>query len=202
MGRDGSLLLLDCRSRTVQLTPLTEPDILVLIVNSNVKHALTDGGYAARRRQCEEAARLLGVMALRDVSAEQLEQGRSKLDELLYRRARHVVGEIARTLQTAEALRRGDWNLVGRLMLASHASLRDGFQVSCEELNVLVQLATEAGAIGSRMTGGGFGGCTVSLVRRSALDAVMQHIREGYPRQTGREATLFVTRPVDGARLI
>jgi galactokinase len=202
MGRDGSLLLLDCRSQTGQLTPLVDPAILVLIVNSNVKHALTDGGYAARRRQCEDAARLLGVTALRDVSPEQLEQGRGKLDDLLYQRARHVVGENARTLQTADALRRGDWDTVGQLMLASHASLRDDFQVSCEELNVLVQLATEAGAIGSRMTGGGFGGCTVSLVRRSALETVMQHIRAGYPRQTGREATLFVTRPVDGARLM
>ncbi len=202
MGKAGCLLLLDCRSRTVELTPLADPEVLVLIVNSNVKHALTDGGYAARRRQCEDAARLLGVAALRDVSPEQLEQGRAKLDDLLYRRARHVVGEIARTVQTADALRRGDWDLVGRLMLASHASLCDDFQVSCDELNVLVQLATEAGVIGSRMTGGGFGGCTVSLVRRSALDAVRAHISDGYLRQTGRRATLFVTRPVDGAHLV
>jgi galactokinase len=202
MGRAGSLLLLDCRSRTVQLTPLADPDILVLIVNSNVKHALTDGGYAARRRQCEDAARLLGVPALRDVTLEQLERARGRVDDLLYRRARHVVSENARTLQTADALRRGDWDRVGRLMLASHASLRDDFQVSCDELNVLVKLATEAGAIGSRMTGGGFGGCTVTLVRRPSLDAVSRHISDGYLRETGRAASVFVTRPADGARLL
>src|SRR5262249_30278862 len=110
MGKAGSLLLLDCRSRTATLTPLADPDGLVLIVNSNVKHALPAGGYAARRRQCEDAARFLGVPALRNVSLEQLEKQRGKLDDLHYRRARHVVSENARTLQTADALRQGDWD--------------------------------------------------------------------------------------------
>ena len=203
MGREGSLLLLDCRSREVRLTPLTDPQVVALIVNSNVRHELTDGGYAARRRQCEGAARALGVAALRDVTPEQLETGRGRLDEVSYRRARHVVTEIARTVEAAGALRRGDWDTVGRLMYASHASLRDDFQVSCEELDLLVELAAGAGGvIGSRLTGGGFGGCTISLVRRAALDAVARHVRAGYQRQTGREATVFVTRPVDGARVV
>ena len=167
MGREGALLLLDCRSRTVQLTPLADPEVVALIVNSNVRHALTDGGYAARRRQCEEAAHALGVAALRDVSREQLEAARGRLDDVHYRRARHVVGEIGRTVAAAEAIRRGDWAAVGGLMHASHVSLRDDYQVSCEELDLLVELAAEAGVIGSRMTGGGFGGCTISLVRRA-----------------------------------
>jgi galactokinase len=204
MGRAGSLLLLDCRSRQVRLTPLAGPEVVALIVNSNVRHELTDGGYAARRRQCEEAAHALGAAALRDVTPEQLERERSRLDEAHYRRARHVVTENARTVEAAGALGRGDWATVGRLMYASHASLRDDFQVSCEELDLLVELAAgaEGGVIGSRMTGGGFGGCTISLVRREALEGVVRRVSEGYLRQTCREATVFVTRPVDGARVI
>jgi galactokinase len=203
MGREGSLLLLDCRSRQVQLTPLADPGVVALIVNSNVRHELTDGGYAARRRQCEEAARTLGAAALRDVTPEQLEREWSRLDDVYYRRARHVVTENARTVAAADALRRGDWATVGRLMYASHASLRDDFQVSCAELDLLIELARGAGGvIGSRLTGGGFGGCTISLVRREALDGVVRHVTEEYRGQAGREATVFVTRPVDGARVI
>jgi galactokinase len=204
MGRAGALLLLDCRAREVRLTPLAGAEVVALIVNSNVRHELTDGGYAARRCQCEGAARTLGAAALRDVTPERLERERSRLDDVHYRRARHVVTENERTVEAADALRRGDWDTVGRLMYAGHASLRDDFQVSCAELDLLVELAAGAGAgvIGSRMTGGGFGGCTVSLVRREALDGVVGHVREGYRRQAGREATVFVTRPVDGARVI
>ncbi len=203
MGQDGALLLLDCRSRTVRLTPLADPDVVALIVNSNVRHDLGDGGYATRRRQCEEAAHALGVAALRDVNPDRLEAERGRLDDVHYRRARHVVTEIARTVEAAEAIGRGDWPRVGRLMLASHASLRDDYQVSCEELDLLVELAAECdGVIGSRMTGGGFGGCTISLVRRGALDSVVRHIAERYRARTGRAATAFATRPVDGARLL
>ncbi len=203
-GRAGALLLLDCRSRTVEWTPFADPHVCALIVNSNVKHALTDGGYAVRRRQCEEAARLLGVPALRDVGRDRLESARGVLDDVHFRRARHVVSEIERTVQTAAALRRGDWDAVGRHMVASHASLRDDYEVSCEELDVLVELAAaigpDGGVIGARMTGGGFGGCTISLVRRDALDQIIPRIREEYLQKTGREATLFVTHAVDGAR--
>jgi len=203
MGQDGALLLLDCRARTVSLTPLADPDVVALIVNSNVRHELNDGGYAARRRQCEEAAFALGASALRDVTTQQLELARDRLDDVHYRRARHVITENARTVAAAHGIRSGDWPTVGRLMVESHASLRDDFEVSCEELDLLVALATEGGAtngvIGSRMTGGGFGGCTISLVRRAALEAVSRHISDGYLRKTGRQATVFATRPVDGA---
>ena len=204
LGKAGALLLLDCRSRTVQLTPFADPNVCALIVNSNVKHALTDGGYAARRRQCEEAARLLGVSALRDVSRDRLEHARGILDDVHFRRARHVVSEIERTVQTAAAPGRGDWNAVGGHMYASHASLRDDYEVSCQELDVLVELAAEigpgGGVIGARMTGGGFGGCTISLVRREALDQIIPRIRDRYQQKTGRQATLFVTQAVNGAR--
>ena len=203
MGRAGALLLLDCRSRPVQLTPLADPNIVALIVNSNVKHALTDGGYAARRRQCETAATILGVPALRDITPEHLERKHGQLDELLYRRARHVVTENSRTVEAADAIPAGDWDRVGELMYASHVSLRDDFQVTCAELDLLVTTAqsigTAGGVIGSRMTGGGFGGCTVSLVRRTAVDEVAQRIGAAYLQGTGREATIFVTQPVEGA---
>ncbi len=203
MGKEGALLLLDCRRRTVRLTPLADPEVIALIVNSNVKHELNDGGYAARRRQCEEAARTLGVAALRDVNPDRLEAEGGRLDDVHYRRARHVVTEIARTVEAAEALGRGDWPTVGRLMHASHASLRDDYQVSCEELDLLVELAAECdGVIGSRMTGGGFGGCTISLVRRTVLDRIVRHIEDGYLQKTGRTASAFATRPVDGARMV
>jgi len=206
MGRAGALLLLDCRSRTTQLIPLADPQVAALIVNSNVKHALSDGGYATRRRQCEEAARLLGIASLRDASMDQLERARGTLDDVHFRRVRHVLSEIDRTVQTADALRRGDWDAVGRHMVASHASLREDYEVSCPELDVLVELAAAigpaGGMIGARMTGGGFGGCTVSLVRREALDQIIPRIQEGYLRKTGRQATFCVTQPVEGARVL
>jgi galactokinase len=206
MGRTGSLLLLDCRSREAELVPLSDPDVLALIVNSNVKHALTDGGYAVRRKQCETAARFLGVAALRDVTMAQLEKSRTKLDEVLYRRARHVIGENERTLGTAQALKRGDWDTVGAHMAASHESLRRDYEVSCAELDVLVELAAQigpaGGVVGARMTGGGFGGCTISLVRRWALEEVMTRIGAGYQQRTGRQASMFVTTPAAGARII
>jgi galactokinase len=205
MCRADHALLLDCRSRQAKLIPFTAPDLLILIINSNVKHALTDGGYAARRQQCETAARKLGVPSLRDMTLAGLEAARGKLGDLLYRRARHVVTENDRTLQAAEALQRGDWETMGRLMVESHTSLREDYQVSCGELDILVHQAMELGpregVIGSRMTGGGFGGCTVSLVRRSAASEVIQRICAGYQERTGRTATAFTTRPMDGARL-
>src|SRR5262249_30348708 len=151
------------------------PDVVVLIVNSNVERALASGEYAARRRQCEDAARALGLGSLRDATAEDLERYRSELGEHLLRRARHVVSEDARTLATAERLRKGVWDAVGRLMYQGHASRRDYFEVSCPELDLLVELAeslAHAGVLGARMTGGGFGGCTVSLVRRAGLGEV------------------------------
>jgi galactokinase len=203
MGRAGALLLLDCRSLAAEPTPLADPDVVALIVNSNVRHALGGGEYAQRRRQCEAAAQALGVAALRDVTPDSLEAQREKLDAVAYRRARHVVTENERTVATAAAVRRGDWAAVGAHMYASHASLRDDFEVSCPELDLLVELAAASGGvIGSRMTGGGFGGCTVSLVRRAALDGAARHVAEGYREATGREATVFVTRPADGAGVL
>ncbi len=164
------LMLLDCRSQEVKLVPFTAPDISVLITNSNVKHELTGGEYAQRRVQCEAAAKTLGVTTLREANMPQLEAARERLGDVNFRRARHVVSEIERTVKAADAFSAGRWGEVGQLMYASHDSLRDDYEVSCPELDLLVVLAKElgpdGGVIGSRMTGGGFGGCTVSLVAR------------------------------------
>jgi len=200
------LLLLDCRTLETQSVPLADPDVAVLVINSNVKHELTGGQYAERRRQCEQAARVLGVSALRDATLEQLEAARSKMDDVLYRRARHVISENERTVRAAVALERGHWEELGRLMAASHDSLRDDYEVSCAELDALVerarQIGPSAGVIGSRMTGGGFGGCTVSLVRAGAVTDVVERIGRSYQKRFGLAPTAFVTRPARGAHVV
>ena len=206
LGQENFLLLLDCRSQKAKLVALADPDVTTLIINTNVRHELSGGEYAERRSQCEAVADQLGVAELRDATLDQLDAARDRIEPVRYRRARHVIGEIERTLAAADAIERGDWDTVGTLMGASHVSLRDDFEVSCEELDVLVDLATslgrEHGVIGSRMTGGGFGGCTVSLVRTEVVDSVARSIHEGYHRQTGIEPTLFATRPAQGARVL
>jgi galactokinase len=180
--------------------------VAVLVINSNVKHKLTGSEYPERRAACEQAAKLLGVEALRDVTPAQLEEEKLRLDDSLYRRARHVVSEIERTVQAAEALQAGDWATLGELMYASHRSLRDDYEVSCPELDVLEEIAREIGAeggvIGSRMTGGGFGGSTVSLVDSSRVREIADRITADYRQRIGREATAFVTKPARGAHVI
>jgi len=201
MGEAGHALLIDCRSHEATQVPLDDPGVAVLIINSNVKHELTGGEYAERRAQCERAAKALGVELLRDANPASLEVARAKLDEVDYRRARHVVTEDVRTLAAVEALRARNYPAVGAAMVASHASLRDDFEVSTPELDLLVELAVERdGVIGSRMTGGGFGGCTVTLVRADAAAAVADAVTAAYQQQTGIEPAAFVSRPAAGAR--
>jgi len=202
----GHLMLLDCRSRETRMVPLADPSVTVLIINSNVKHELTGGEYAERRQQCEAAAKTLCLSSLRDATLDGLERHRHELDDVHHRRARHVISEIARTAAAADAITFGDWSTVGELMFASHNSLRDDFEVSCEELDVLVKLAADIGAaggvIGSRMTGGGFGGCTVSLVRADRANDIATAICQKYQERTGIEPTAFVTPPSQGARVM
>jgi galactokinase len=206
LGAEGKLLLIDCRSETAELVPMDDPSVAVLVINSNVKHELTGSEYPERRSQCEQAAKRLSVVALRDVNSSQLEAAQGKLDPLLYRRARHVVGEIERTLRASRALQAGEWPVVGELMYASHASLRDDYEVSCSELDVLVELAqgigADGGVIGARMTGGGFGGCIVALVRSGREREIAERIGAGYRARTGTEATAFVTKPARGAHIV
>lgn len=206
MGRRGCALLIDCRDHSTRDVPMDDEGLAVLIINSNVKHELSGGEYAQRRAQCEAAAGGLGVSSLRDADMAVLEAAKAKMDDVLYRRARHVVCENARTLAFADAVASRDWNTVSQAMFASHDSLRDDYEVSTPELDLLVKLAAEhrgaGGLIGARMTGGGFGGCTVNLVRADKADAVAQTICKAYRSRTGTDPTPFVTRPADGARLV
>jgi len=206
MGRENHILLLDCRSRKPELVPMTDTSVAVLIINTNVKHELTGSEYPTRRKQCETAAKILGVPSLRDASPEALELARSRMDKVVYNRARHVIGEIERTVHAAEGVRASNWPAVGQLMYASHASLRDDYEVSCPELDAVVEIAEsigfKGGMIGCRMTGGGFGGCAVALVKSDAVEAISKRIAADYKRKTGIEATIFVSRPATGATVI
>ena len=206
MALENHVLLLDCRSRATEWVPLAAPEISVLIINTNVKHELTGGEYAKRHAQCQTAAQLLGVTALREAEMAQLEAMQSRMAPPIFRRARHVISEIARTTQAAREMRAGNWPGLGQLMYASHDSLRDDYEVSCAELDLLVDLARglgeKGGVFGSRMTGGGFGGCTVSLVETRAVDHLTPHLGEAYRAKTGREPSIFVSRPAGGARLL
>ena len=211
LGEKDHAMLLDCRSQESKMIPLTDPSVSVLIANSNVKHALTGSEYPERRASCEEAARRLGVKLLRDVDLETLLASKDKLideenGDRLFKRAFHAVGEDFRTLKMADALVAGDWETVGAQMYASHYSLRDDYEVSCPEIDVLVEIARnigmEGGVIGSRITGGGFGGCTVSLVKTDKVDEITRILKEEYKNQVGKEATIFSTRPAQGARVL
>lgn len=206
LGREGHLLLLDCRTRKTQLVPMSDPSVALLVINTNVKHELSGGEYAERRAQCEEAAKNLGVKSLRDVTADQLEKGKAKLSEVVFRRARHVIGEIERTLHAAEGIRQSNWPTVGQFMYASHAALRDDYEVSCKELDIVVEIAEDigykGGVYGCRMTGGGFGGCCVALVKADAVDAITKKIAADYHVKTGIEATIFASRPAAGATIL
>ena len=199
LARRGHALLIDCRSRVVEHVPLGE-DVAVLVIDSGVKHALADGAYAARRRECESAAVRLGVPALRDVALADWPAAERRLPDPERRRARHVVTEIARVVDFAAAARAGDWITAGRLMNASHASLRDDFEVSCRELDLICDsVAGLAGVWGCRMTGGGFGGCAVVLVEASRAAAIAAAAATRCGEVLGREPAMFLTRAAAGA---
>jgi galactokinase len=202
-GRRDHALLLDCRSRRLDYVPLTDPAVSLLIFDTRVHHDLVQGEYARRQAACRNAAAALGVRSLRDLSAEKLEAERGRLDAETYRCARHVVTEIARTVEAARAMTAADWPRVAELMYASHASLRDDYRVSCPELDFVVATAHDMpGVLGCRMTGGGFGGCAVALVRTDRTAEILRDLPAAYRRHTGREPAAFVTRPADGARVL
>jgi galactokinase len=174
--------------------------LAVLVINSNAPHQHVDGEYGARRKSCEEAARLLGVAALRDVAAEGLADTLKQLDdEVMRRRVRHVVTEDQRVLDTVELLRSGRIREIGPLMTASHASMRDDFEITVPEVDVAVEAALTAGAYGARMTGGGFGGCVLALVDADRADATIEAVAAAYDRNGFRPATCFVAVPSQGA---
>lgn len=182
MGKEGYAVLIDCRHITCSLIPLIDENIVILITNSNVKHELTGSEYPTRRKQCQEAALILKKASLRDANLEDIEYLKSiNTDDEIVRRARHVITEIQRTSEAAAMLKQMNYHKFGELMTKSHISLRDDYNVSCPELDSLVDLALEVeGVLGSRMTGGGFGGCTVTLAYSHIVDRVIEHIKNNY----------------------
>jgi galactokinase len=201
-------LLLDCRTLESKLIPLRLGDYRVVICDSRVRHTLASSEYNQRRQDCQTGVRLMsadlpGIHALRDVTSEQLETCCSLLPETIFRRCRHVVGENQRTLQAAEALSAGHAAEMGRLMSASHRSLRDDYEVSCRELDILVGSAeAQPGVAGSRMTGGGFGGCTVNLVQENRLGDFNEAVSREYQSKTGITPEIFAVHAGAGAEEI
>ncbi len=199
----GHALLLDTRDMSTEQVPL-DPDaagLTLLVVDSRVHHEHAGGEYGARRSSCEQACAELGVPALRDVSVDDLDSALGRLsDDVLRRRVRHVVTEDVRTRATVAGLRAGDWDAVSAAMTASHASMRDDYEISCPELDVLVASALDAGALGARMTGGGFGGCAVVLARADGVDPVLSAVRAAFAEHGYDEPTSFVAHASPGAR--
>jgi galactokinase len=201
-GMAGHALLIDCRSLETEVVPLP-PDTAVIVLDTATRRGLCDSAYNERRAQCEAAARFFGVAALRDVTLDQFCSQADQLEDVICRRARHVVTENARTLQAAEVMHRGDAAALGRLMDGSHSSLRDDFEVSCEELDAMVTCAQQQElCFGARMTGGGFGGCAVALVHASAARALAPAIATCYQATTGITPQVYVCTATDGARVI
>ena len=198
--------MIDCQNGEPTLVPFENPDLTVIVANTCVEHELSDGGYASRRKATEDGLQIIGKTSWRDVTVEDLECAKEKMSDLVYRRSRHVVGEIQRTSDAATALSQSDFSTLGELMYASHKSLRDDFEVSCEELDIMVDIALalgkKGGVIGSRMTGGGFGGSTVTLCESSKADAIIAAMEEQYTARTGITAEIFTSRPSQGARIL
>jgi galactokinase len=206
-GRVGSALLLDCRSLEFRLLQLP-PEVHMVICNTMVQHKLGGGEYNVRRAQCEEGVRLLskalpGIRALRDVSLDQLEQNRGLLSETVFRRCRHVVSENARVLQAVAALEAGQIEALRQLTADSHRSLRDDYEVSCRELDIMVDLAVmQKGVFGARMTGGGFGGCTINLVKAADSEEFRKRVAQEYKAATGLTPNIYVCEASQGAEKI
>ncbi len=203
-GRSGQALMLDCRSLEHKLLPIPA-DVRLVMCDSMVKHELATGEYNRRRADCESGVRTLrqhlpNVVALRDVTVADLDRYGNELPEVVYRRCRHVIRENERVRAASDALQGGDLVRFGQLMYESHASLRDDYEVSCRELDLLVELASTCeGVYGARMTGGGFGGCAVNLVRSDAVDRFESRIIDAYAKATGKTPDIFVCSAAQGA---
>jgi galactokinase len=200
----GHALMLDCRSLESQSLSIPD-DARLVICNSMVKHELASGEYNRRRAECEAGVKIFrqsspAVQALRDVALRDLAAHQAELSEVVYRRCRHVISENQRVLDAAEALRSSDLDRFGRLMYESHRSLQKDYEVSCKELDLLVEIASSCeGVYGSRMTGGGFGGCTITLVRSHSVDAFKDKITKAYKEKIGITPDIYVCSAAQGA---
>jgi galactokinase len=203
MGKAGHALLLDCRDLSTKLIPmdLASSDLELLIIDTQAHHALVDGGYAERRAACESAAAKLGK-SMRELTLSELESNKSKLTETEFKRAHHAVTEIARVLDCVDALTAKDFIKVGELINQSHISLRDDYNVSCPELDVAVEASLSAGALGSRMVGGGFGGSAIALVKRADIEKTKSAVTKAFIEKGFKAPRFFESLPSEGAEII
>lgn len=205
-GKKDHLILIDCQNGEPDLVPFNNPDLEIIVANTCVSHDLSDGGYAARRKDTEDGLAAIDKSSWRDATMEDVEAAKEAMGERVYRRSRHVVGEIARTIAAAECFKTGDYGDIGKLMKDSHDSLRDDFNVSCPELDLMVRIAEgigfEGGVLGSRMTGGGFGGSTVTLCLKDKAREIATAMHETYLAETKITPEIFSTRPALGAHLL
>jgi galactokinase len=200
-GEKDHALLIDCRDLSTRSVTL-DPNYRIVIFNSNVKRGLVDSEYNTRRAQCQNAAELLGVKALRDATMDSLIKAKNRFDDVTFKRARHIITENSRTLQAADALERKDWPTMSRLMSESHSSMKDDFEITVKPIDGLVELIYQclpAGNGGARMTGGGFGGCVVSLIPEDLVDSIIIHVNTHYEKQFGIQETVYICQAEDGA---
>lgn len=202
-GEADQLIMIDCRSGEPEMVPFSNPDLSIIVANTCVSHDLSDGGYAARRKATEDGIAIIGKESWRDATQADVESKKKEMGDVTFRRSRHVVGEIARTEDAVTAFKSGDFSNIGQLMADSHASLRDDFEVSCKELDLMVEIATSLpGVLGARMTGGGFGGSTVTLCESKHAEEIGKILHERYEAKTGIAPVIFATRPAKGAHVI
>lgn len=203
LGQAQHALLIDCRSLTTKAVKMPN-DFAVVIINSNIKRGLVDSEYNTRRKQCEAAAKALGVKALRDASLADLEKIKTTLDPTVFKRARHVITENERTVQASKALETKDYKLLSTLMAASHHSMRDDFEITVPAIDYLVEIIHdvigEQGGV--RMTGGGFGGCVVALVAKDKVNSVKTIVNDNYSKKFGIKETIYVCEPSEGAHVL
>mmetsp|Transcript_4089 Transcript_4089/g.7466 ORF Transcript_4089/g.7466 Transcript_4089/m.7466 type:complete len:391 (-) Transcript_4089:51-1223(-) len=198
-GTKGNAMLLDCRTMEIMAVPLDDPSVKIVVTNSNKSHTLSGSEYPERRSQCYTAAKAMDVPFLRDATMDKLDKVKDKVDAKTYQRGRHVITEDIRTLEFTQCLKARNYVDAGKLMYASHQSMKDDFEVSTPEIDSLVEIAASVpGVYGSRLTGGGFGGCTVTLIKTEAVDAFIAEVHKRYKNK----ATIFVTAAGDGARVI
>ena len=209
LGQKNYTLFIDCRSNDYELIPFKDPNYQVLICNSKIQRGLANSEYNKRREECKIATEFFKhelnreIRALRDITIDEYKKYQAQLPEIIARRARHVISENYRVQAGVQALRMGNYSAFGQLMIESHRSLKDDYEVSCTELDLLVDLALKQEEIlGARMTGAGFGGCTVNLLRREYIDVFEKTIKQGYKKITGILPDIYVTPPAEGAKVI
>ena len=202
LAEPDAAVLIDCKSLVTELVPLglSNKGLVVAVMDTRVSHRHSDGGYRSRREACEKGAATMGVESLRELEVSDLANAKEKLDDVTFRRCRHVITENQRVLEAVAALKAGDMETLGKLLLQSHASMRDDFEISIEELDTAVEVAMKVGAVGSRMTGGGFGGAAIAIIEQSKLAELSSSCKAEFAAKGFAEPNIFAVVPSAGAR--